>query len=107
MISRMFIVNVLVVFALGATIVRAQQPAAPAMPTIPAPSCVKPEVPRTDAVPQRVTIFNRDYKTYGECVKKYVDETNALASAAIAAGKTVIEEFNALGAEIRARDAAK
>ena len=108
MISRRSISAVPIAFAFGASIACAQQPAAPAMPVVPGATCVKPEVPPSHAAPQRINTFNREYKAYTDCVKKYIDETNALANASIAAGKAVIDEFNALNDEVRARgEAAK
>jgi hypothetical protein len=107
MLLRISVAPFLVVFAFGASIACAQQPAAPAMPAVPACTCVKPELPPSYAAPQRMNTFNREYKVYGDCVKKYIDDTNALANATIAAGKAAIDEFNALNAEMRAREAAK
>ena len=100
---RLSTASVLVALATGASIVGAQQPAAPAMPTVPASTCVKPEVPNRIATPARVNAFNRDYKVYGECINKYVRDTNSLATASIAAGKAAIEELEAVNAEVKAK----
>lgn len=87
----------------------AQTPAAPAtgpntpvtMPEVPKATCVKPELPRAFADSRRLDRFNKDYHAYGDCVKKYIDDTNALATATLASGKSVLDEFNAFNAELK------
>jgi hypothetical protein len=121
MIYRLFLAASLVSITAGALPAHAQAPApAPAptpaataaMPAVPKQTCVKPELPRAggSAEALRMSAFNRDYKTYADCVKKYVEDTNALATASnalatasIAAGKAAIDEFNSLNAELNAR----
>ena len=105
--SRNTVVPLLAAVVLCAPLVRAQQPATPAMPAVPASTCVRPELPPAQADPRRMTSFNREYKTYTECIKKYIEDTNNLANASIAAGKAAIDQFNALNAEIKAREDAK
>ena len=75
MISRTFAVPALAVLAFIASIAGAQQPAATAMPAVPASTCVKPEFPGPFADSRRIDRFNKEYKTYADCIKKYVDET--------------------------------
>ena len=45
--------------------------------------------------------------TYNACIRKYVDDTKALATAAQAAGNSAVDEFNKFAAEIRAEVEAK
>ncbi len=77
------------------------------MPPVPPPTCVKPELPGPFSDSRRIDRFNKEYQAYGKCVNKYIDDTNALATASLAAGKTALDELNAFGAEIKARSASK
>lgn len=116
MICRLFLTAALVAIAVVPPAVYAQQPAPAATPAalaIPKNSCVKPSVPKSSGTllggpsdAQRMNNFNRDYKAYSDCIKKYVEDTNAIASAANAAGKAAIDEFNAVTAEANARNEA-
>jgi hypothetical protein len=101
------VVPLLVALAFGASIASAQQPAAPTMPTVPAPTCVKPEFPGAFADTRRFDRFNKEYKAYAECIKKYVDETKVLSDAIIEAGNKAIKEYNAFNEELTERQAAK
>lgn len=88
-------------FSLGAA---AQTPApAGAAPIVAANTCVKPEYPGKPASEPRVTAFNRDFKAYGECVKKYVDQNKAIAEAATTSANRAIDEYNTYTAEIKAK----
>jgi hypothetical protein len=81
--------------------------AAPAVAPAPlmAPNtCVKPEYPGKTAAQQRFNAFNRDYTAYGECVKKYVEDTKVIMNAAIAAVNGAVEDFNKYTADIHALD---
>ena len=98
-------------FAVIASVGQAQPAPAPAAaPTaVPAPvigpnTCVKPEYPGKTAPQQRFNAFNRDYTKYGECVKKYVEDTKAIMNAAIAAVNGAVEDFNKFTAEIHELD---
>jgi hypothetical protein len=106
MISRTFAVPALAVFAFLASIAGAQQPAATAMPAVPASTCVKPEFPGPFADSRRIDRFNREYKSYADCIKKYVDETKTTSDAIIEAGNKAIKEFNAFNDELAERQAA-
>ncbi len=77
------------------------------MPAVPPHQCTKPEFPGKSAPPPRITAFNNDVLTYNACVRKYVDDTKALAAAAQAAGNGAVDEFNKFAAEIRAEVDAK
>jgi hypothetical protein len=97
----------LVALLASAGLCLAQTPAAPGpnvpvtMPEVPKATCVKPELPRQFADSRRLDRFNKDYKAYHDCVAKYVDDTNALASSTIAQGKAALDEFNAFNAEYK------
>jgi hypothetical protein len=111
MISRLSLAISLVAIAVGALPAYAQEATATSTPVaIPKNSCVKPSVPKSSGTliggaseALRMNNFNRDYKAYSDCIKKYVEDTNAIASAANAAGKATIDEFNAVTAEAKAR----
>ena len=88
-------------FSLGAA---AQTPAPTTAATpVAQNTCVKPEYPGRPASEARVTAFNRDFKAYGECVKKYVDQNKAIADAATASANRAIDEYNTYTAEIKAK----
>ena len=85
--------------------------AAPATPvtapvTIPPHKCVKPEYPGKLASAPKFTAFNKDYTVYGECMKKYIDETKLIMNAAVEAVNGAVEEFNKFAADIKAQDEA-
>jgi hypothetical protein len=77
------------------------------MPAVPAPTCVKPEFPGAFADSRRFERFNKEGKTYSDCIKKYVDETKILSDAIIEAGNKAVKEYNAFAAEVEERQAAK
>ncbi len=106
MISRTFAVPALAVFAFIASIAGAQQPAATAMPAVPAPTCVKPQFPGPFDDSRRIERFNKEGKVYSDCIKKYVDETKALSDAVLEAGNKAIAEYNGFAAEVAERQAA-
>ena len=107
MISRTTAVFTLAAIAFVASLADAQQPAAPAVPAVPAPTCVKPELPGAFADSRRFERFNKEGKVYGECIKKYVDETKAFSDAYLEAGNKAIKDYNAFVAEVDERAAAK
>jgi hypothetical protein len=107
MTSRMTVASPLLVFVFGASIALAQQPAAPAMPAVPQHTCVQPEFPGAFADSRRFDRFNKEYKAYSECIKKFTDETKVLSDAIVEAGNKAIKEFNAFSAELAERQAAK
>lgn len=82
----------------------AQTPApAAAPPLVAASTCVKPEFSGRLATDTRMTAFNREFKAYGECVKKYVDQNKAIAEAATAAANRAVDEYNTYTADIKAK----
>lgn len=107
MISRVTAACPLMAFVFTASLAVAQQPAAPPTPAAPQNTCVKPEFPGAFADSRRFDRFNKEYKVYSDCIKKYVDETKAIADAAVEAGNKAIKEFNEFSAELAERQAAK
>ena len=88
------------------TAATAPPPSVP-MPAVPPHPCTKPQFPGKSAPPAQITAFNNDVVTYNACIRKYVDDTKALATAAQAAGNSAVDEFNKFAAEIRAEVEAK
>jgi hypothetical protein len=81
--------------------------AAPATaPTIPPHQCVKPEYPGSLASTQKFNAFNKDFNAYGECMKKYIDDTKLIPNAAATAVNGAVEEFSKFAADIKAQDEA-
>lgn len=84
----------------------AQQPAPP-MPAVPPHNCVKPQFPGAQAPQNRIDAFNRQFKAYGDCIKKYVSDAKALSDASIAAANNAINEFNQFAVEVNPENAPK
>ncbi len=75
---------------------------------VPEPSCVAPEYPGELASNTRITAFNRDYKAYGECIKKYVEDNRAWINAVVEANNKAVEDYNKYNTELKKQiDAAK
>jgi len=105
MISRLFLATTLAAsLAAFGVDARAQTAAAASPVAIPPNKCVKPEYPGKLASSQKFTAFNKDFTAYGECIKKYVDETKVIINAAAAAGNGAVEEFNKFAADVKAQD---
>jgi hypothetical protein len=62
--------------------------------TIPPSKCVQPPYPGRLAANSAINAFNRDNKAYGDCVKRYVDDTKAWVMAVVEAGNKAIDEYN-------------
>jgi len=75
-------------------------------PSVPPNSCVKPELPGSNATQTIMRKFNDNYKAYGECIKKYIEGAKALADAALAAGNAAVGDYNKLTEEIKAHNEA-
>ena len=109
MISRLFLAAVLAA-SLAACPAYAQGQPAPASTSapivIPAHKCVKPEYPGKLASSQKFNAFNKEFNTYGECMKKYIEETKLILNAAATAVNGAVEEFNKFAADIKAQDEA-
>ena len=103
MIYRSALVSVLAASVVGATFVHAQQPSAPAMPTVPQNTCVKPDFPGPYSDSRRLDRFNKEAKTYSDCIKKFVDDAKALSDAALDAGNKAIKDFNTFAQELAER----
>lgn len=91
---------------LGVTCASAQSPAAvptATAPAVPPNTCVKPEFPGKLASTARVNAFNKEFKAYGDCIRKYIDDVKAIAVAATAAGNSAIDEYNAYSADLKAK----
>jgi hypothetical protein len=102
-----------IALAMGASAALAQAPAAPAAPAtpeIPAAKCEpKPAYPGLKAVQdeRKREIFQKDLKSYQDCIRVYVGERKAAVDANNAAMRTAVEEHNAIMTKIRAdQDAA-
>jgi len=55
-----------------------------------------------------VVAFNRDYKAYGECIRKYVDDNRAWVNAVVEVNNKAVEEYNKYTTELKKQiDAAK
>jgi phosphate-selective porin len=104
-------IAVLAMLALPAS---AQTPAAAGAPAtqafvVPQHNCLGPKYPskettmqlRGDAYNRAIEGFNRDYKAYGECVKKYVDDVKIWQKELADAGNKAIDEYNKYTAEIK------
>jgi hypothetical protein len=73
----------------------AAAPAKPAaLPVVPPHTCVAPTFPAKDAVNAKVVAFNADYKTYGDCIKKYVEDNRAWVNAVVEVDNKAIDEYN-------------
>ena len=105
MISRLILAATLAasLAAIGGD-VRAQTAPGASAVVIPPNKCVKPEYPGKLGTSQKFTAFNKDFTAYGECIKKYVEETKVIINAAAAAGNGAVEEFNKFAADIKAQD---
>jgi hypothetical protein len=90
-------------FSLGVAAQTATSTAPAAAPIVAPNTCVKPEYPGRTANESQVAGFNRDFKSYGDCVKKYVEQNKAIAEAAAAAANKVVEEYNSYSSEIKAK----
>lgn len=68
---------------------------------VPEPTCVAPEYPGELASNNRITAFNRDYKAYGECIKKYVEDNRAWINAVVEANNKAVEDYNKYNTELK------
>ena len=60
------------------------------------------DVAEGDAYNRAIEAFNRDYKTYGECIKKYVDNTNVWIKLTADTANKAIDEYNKYTADLKA-----
>ncbi len=61
---------------------------------VPAHTCVAPTFPPKDAANAKIVAFNTDYKAYGDCIKKYVDDNRAWINAVVENDNKAIDEYN-------------
>lgn len=88
-------------FALAAgTVFAADAPAAETAPTT-APAaalvkhtCTKVDHPGRLASETQVKNYNRRFKEYGECIKKFVDDQNQVSKNAMESANLAINEYN-------------
>ena len=105
MISRLFFAASLAA-SIAVVPAHAHAQAAPATtPAIPPHNCVNPVYPGKLASAQKFTAF-KDFTAYGECMKKYIDDTKLIMNAAATAVNGAVEEFNKFAADIKAQDEA-
>jgi hypothetical protein len=72
---------------------------------VPKPKCEpKPEFPGRLAmqVDSRRRLFERELKTYKECMTAYLEDRKTASNANLAAGNAAVEEFNATMKKINA-----
>src|SRR5262249_49117015 len=77
--------------------------------TVPPHSCVQPKYPskenvtqlRAEAYNKAVEQFNKDYKTYADCVKSYVENTKQWVKEIADAGNKAIDEYNKYQAMVK------
>jgi hypothetical protein len=96
--AKAFAVLTLAAFAAAAaaqTSAPATAPAAPAAP-VPQHNCTKPsEYPGNLASDTQKRTWQKDYVAYVDCVKKFIDEQQALAEPHVKASNAAIAEYNA------------
>lgn len=79
-----------------------EAPAA-AIPAVPVHACVKPDYPGRNGSDLQIRTFNRDYKTYSDCMRKYTDTMNSIANAHIQAANNAIKEYNDYNIDLKAK----
>lgn len=84
----------------------AASPAAAAAPGYPGPNCVTPNYPGKSGTDAQILAFNTDFKNYGDCIRKYVDDARATSNAAIDAGNKAVVEYNKYADDMRKQIAA-
>jgi hypothetical protein len=84
----------------------AASPAAAAAPGYPGPNCVTPNYPGKSGTDAQILTFNNDFKIYGDCIRKYVDDARATSNAAIDAGNKAVVEYNKYADDVRKQIAA-
>jgi hypothetical protein len=96
MIDRVAAGAVAVAFSLFAASALAQQGAAPAPAAVPKHKCGKPsEYPGNLASDTQKKNWQKDYVAYVDCVKKFIEEQQALAEPHVKASNEAINEYNA------------
>jgi len=100
--------------ALVAGAVHAQTPApAAADASVPKPTCTKPgDVPGSLASDGQRRTWQKDYQTWGDCMKKFISDQRAAAEPYNKASNAAIDDYNATVAKYndqieKLKDAAK
>ena len=83
--------------------------AADVLPQVPRHHCgVGPEYPAGNVPDAKIIAFNRDYKTYADCIKKYIEENKAWMDAVRDVTNKAVEDYNAYSVNVKKQiDAAK
>jgi hypothetical protein len=71
------------------------------LPTIPPANCKQPEYPGSNAQNSMIVAFNKDYKAYGECIRKYVEENRAWIDAVVETNNKAVEEYNKYNTDLK------
>ena len=77
--------------------------------TVPPYTCAQPKYPskegvtqlRAEAYNKAVEQFNKDYKTYADCVKTYVENSKQWVKEVADAGNKAIDEYNKFQAMVK------
>jgi hypothetical protein len=119
MTSRLFLISVFAVLAFAVVPALAQMgggmPAPPSNKQVPIPqppaattaeppppaNCKQPEYPGARALNSAILAFNKDYKAYGECVRKYIEENKAWIDAIVETNNRTVEEYNKYNTELK------
>jgi hypothetical protein len=95
---RPFLTPALAAFVAAALPALAQTPPPAQTPTqalaIPPHKCVAPQYPGRLASNSVINAFNRDNRAYGDCIKRYVDDTKLWVLSVVDSGNKAIDEFN-------------
>ena len=92
------LIRLAIAVALGGIAVAAAAQQAPATPAAPPPrhSCTKPgEFPGNLASDNQKRNWQKEYVSYVDCLKKFIEEQQALAEPHIKASNDAINEYNA------------
>jgi len=69
--------------------------------TYPGPTCTTPNYPGKTGTDEQILAFNRDFKNYGDCIRKYVDDARNMSNTAIEAGNKAVLEYNKYADDVR------
>ena len=73
----------------------------PPIPAVPPHNCVQPVYPGKNAPDSKIRDFNATNKTYGDCIRKYVDSVRTLANNAIQSGNDAVTEYNKFTEDVK------
>jgi len=93
---RAFVALAVTAFAACAMAQQAAPAPAPAGAAVPKHNCTKPgEFPGNLASDRAKQTWQKDYVAYVDCLKKFIDEQQALADPHVKASNAAINEYNA------------